>query len=152
MQLIPAARAVNDAMPLKVADLLKDALKEEGKSVEGARIAILGYAYLEESDDTRNSPSALLLENLKTEGAEVFIHDPYVPEFQKSILDNVDQCDAVIMMVAHQAYRDLDLKELGSRLRTLILIDGRRIIDPMLAQKAGLSYYGIGFGRSKFAR
>ena len=63
-QLIPAARAINDGMPLHVADLTATALQEAGVDVTAARVAVLGYAYLENSDDTRDSPSAALVERL----------------------------------------------------------------------------------------
>jgi UDP-N-acetyl-D-mannosaminuronic acid dehydrogenase len=76
LKLIPAARAVNDSMPLHMVDLLREALLEAERKIGEARVAILGYAYLEESDDTRNSPSKILESELIRTGAEVVIHDP----------------------------------------------------------------------------
>ena len=55
--LIPAARSINDGMPLHLAELTAHALEAAGRKMSEARVAVLGYSYLEESDDVRNSPS-----------------------------------------------------------------------------------------------
>ena len=70
-------------------------------------------------------------------------------DFKGGFLDAVNNCDAVIIMVAHQAYQNLSLLRLKNHLRTPILIDGRRVVDPQEAEDAGLDYFGIGFGSSR---
>jgi UDP-N-acetyl-D-mannosaminuronic acid dehydrogenase len=66
LRVIPVARAVNDRMPNHMLELLQSALQEAGRSLQGARILILGYAYLEDSDDVRNSPSAVFIQHLQS--------------------------------------------------------------------------------------
>jgi UDP-N-acetyl-D-mannosaminuronic acid dehydrogenase len=146
IKLIPAARAVNESMPNQIIKILKEALKLYDKKLEEASITILGYAYLEESDDTRNSPSEKLYELLLAEKADVAVQDPYVTPFQQKAFDSLQNSDAVIIMVAHEAYKDMDLMEVKQRLHLPILIDGRRVIDPSIAKQVGLDYYGIGYG------
>jgi UDP-N-acetyl-D-mannosaminuronic acid dehydrogenase len=148
LRLIPAARAVNDSMPVQIIKILKAALDKYDKKLEEASITILGYAYLEESDDTRNSPSEKLLELLFAKKADVVVQDPYVTPYQQKALDSIQNSDAVIIMVAHEAYKDMDLMEVKQRLHLPILIDGRRVIDPSIAKQVGLDYYGIGYGLS----
>jgi len=126
MRLIPAARAVNEGMPLHIVILLEDALREAGKPLQGARILVLGYAYLEDSDDTRNSPSEALVAKVRERGAEVIIHDPYVPGCQGDVYAMAEGCDAVVVMVKHSEYKALDLSALKAVLRTPVLVDGRR--------------------------
>ena len=82
-RLTPVARAINDGMPLHVVDLTVQALREAGLGretfdhpLDGAKVAVLGYAYRENTDDTRNSPSKVLVARLRGLGAEVLIHDP----------------------------------------------------------------------------
>lgn len=145
-RLIPAARHLNDAMPLHVVDLVVAALGEAGRDIAGAKIGILGYTYLENSDDTRNSPSAVTVARLRELGAEVVVHDPWVPDYQGHLLERVAGCDAAVIMVAHQAYRRLDLQALRDTLRTPILIDGRGIFDATQVRAAGFMYRGIGQG------
>ncbi|MEX0587163.1 MAG: nucleotide sugar dehydrogenase, partial [Patescibacteria group bacterium] len=81
-KIIPDARAVNDWMPFHVVELLKEGLAGKGKNLEGTSVAVLGYAYLQNSDDTRNSPSIALVKELQNLGAKVRIHDPYVEEYK----------------------------------------------------------------------
>jgi UDP-N-acetyl-D-mannosaminuronic acid dehydrogenase len=149
LRLIPAARAVNDSMPLHVVDLLQEALQHEGKALNGSRILVLGYAYLEDSDDTRNSPSEVLVKRLQELGAEVVVHDPYVTEYQGNIYEKAHGCDAIALMVKHQAYRQLNLKDLTTKLRLPNVIDGRQMFDFDLAEASGLKYLRLGTGHSK---
>lgn len=146
LSLIPAARNVNDSMPNQIVKLLSTALESQHIALDDAKIAVLGFSYLEESDDVRNSPSEKLVEILEQYQTQVAINDPYVPDYNKDIFESVEGCDAVIIMVAHDVYKKMNLEELAKRLSHPILIDGRRIISPEHAIKAGLHYYGIGFG------
>jgi len=144
LRLIPAARAVNDGMPLHMIALLEDALREAGRLLAGARVLVLGYAYLEDSDDTRNSPSAALVAALRARGAEVIIHDPYVAEYQGDVYAMAAGCDAMVAMVKHSEYRTLDLDAFKDTLKTSILIDGRGMFAPAQARQAGLIYRCVG--------
>jgi UDP-N-acetyl-D-mannosaminuronic acid dehydrogenase len=145
-RLIPAARAVNDSMPQHMAELVGKALEAEGRQLRGAVIAVLGYAYLENSDDTRNSPSARLVEILQAAGAEVRIHDPYVEGYQGEVEVLARGSDALVIMVAHPHYRALDLEKLHGLVRLPILVDGRNVISRPLAQKTGWRLFTVGVG------
>jgi hypothetical protein len=144
--LIPAARAVNDGMPLHVTELLINASSRAGIAIEDAKVAVLGYAYLKNSDDTRNSPSEVLVARLRELGAEVVVHDSYVPEYQGDLMERVRGCDAVVLMVAHDGYRALDLSELRARAGRSILVDGRNMFSAERARAAGWDYRGVGRG------
>ena len=111
-----------------------------------AKVAVLGYAYLENSDDTRNSPSETLVARLRELGAEVVVHDPYVPGYQGDLGEIVQGCDAVVLMVAHDVYHAVDLSVLRSRVARPILIDGRHVFSAEHAQAAGWDYLGVGIG------
>jgi len=143
-RLVPAVRAINDGMPSHVADLIVDALRDVGRDIRGARVAVLGYAYLENSDDTRNSPSAVLVQKLREFGAEVVIHDPYVPEYQSDLEQTVQNSAAIVLMVAHDAYRALDVGKLRMQVARPILVDGRGIFDAAQVREAGFLYRGVG--------
>lgn len=145
-QLIPAARAVNSSMPLHMADLTATALLEAGVDIAEAKIAVLGYAYLENSDDTRNSPSKALVARLQELGAEVVIHDPWVAEHCGALEERARGCDAVVLMVAHSAYRDVDWHELRNQVARPILVDGRHMFSAKQIQAAGWNYRCLGNG------
>jgi UDP-N-acetyl-D-mannosaminuronic acid dehydrogenase len=126
LKLIPAAREVNDGMPAEIARLAKAAserLIEDGEPREQARrVLVLGYAYLPETDDARNSPSAALTAELARLGLEVAVHDPFVPGFQGDVNEMAEAVGTVVTMVHHAAYRDLDL-------RTKFEIDAQRLSE-----------------------
>jgi len=128
IRLIPAARAVNESMPLHMVDLLTDALAEVHTALDGARVLVLGYAYLENSDDTRHSPSAVLVEALHARGAEVVIHDPYVPGYRGDLYAMAEGCEAVVIMVKHNAYQEIDWDALQVRLAQPVVVDGRHVM------------------------
>lgn len=146
LHLIPAARDVNDAMPVHMARLTVAALRAAGREVAGARIAILGYAYLENSDDTRNSPSEVLAVRLREMAAQIVIHDPWVPAYTGDLWHCLRGCDAAVIMVRHDAYLRLDLAALKAALRTPVLVDGRHVVAPAAAQAAGLVFRTVGRG------
>lgn len=144
LHLIPAARAINNSMPFHMVKLLENALAQVGKSLMDARVAVLGYAYLEDSDDTRNSPSRSLVARLYELGAQPIIHDPWIPEYAGDVFERVKGCDAVVVMVAHSAYRKIDLQGLRLALRHPILVDGRKVFESANASAAGFIYRGVG--------
>jgi UDP-N-acetyl-D-mannosaminuronic acid dehydrogenase len=146
VRLLPAARAVNDGMPIHMGHLLKAALEKTGKPLNGARILMMGFSYLEESDDIRNTPSEALFHWLAAQGAETVIHDPWVEAYQGELLEKARDCDAVVVMVAHQVYKKLNLKELKQSLKGSIVVDGRKVFPAQDAADAGLTYIGLGQG------
>jgi len=149
LQLIPAARRINDAMPSYIGQLVSRGLAEAGRPLEDARLAIMGWSYLEDSDDTRSSPSAALLAELQRAGAQVVVDDPMVPEY-RCALGRASALDAVVFMVAHTAYRNMDLSLLRRRMRTAVLVDGRNMFQPRVVTGAGFRYFGV--GRSEVRR
>jgi UDP-N-acetyl-D-mannosaminuronate dehydrogenase len=77
-------------------------------------------------------------------GAQPVIHDPWIPEYNGDVYDRVKGCDAVVVMVAHSAYKELDLKKLKSALRSPVLVDGRRVFAGDQLLSSGLTAYRVG--------
>ncbi len=147
LRLIPAARAVNESMPEHIADMTAAALTKAGLVVSQARVGVLGYAYLENSDDTRHSPTASMVAYLHASVSEITIHDPWVRQYQGDIYQAAENKHALILMVKHDAYRNLDFKRLKEIMRVPLLIDGRGFFDPAKVQAAGFIYWGVGRGQ-----
>jgi len=143
-QLIPTSRGINDSMPQHIVRLTIEALSRADREIQSSRILVLGYAYLENSDDTRNSPSEVLFNELKKSGASVAIQDPYVREFYGDVYKMAEGSDAIIVMVRHKPYQALDLVKLKTRLRTAVMIDGRNLFDPEAVIAAGYIFSSIG--------
>lgn len=82
---IELAGEVNRQMPYFVLERVQHALNSRGKSVRGAKILIMGVAYKKDIDDIRESPALKLMELLRSGGARVTYHDPYVPRLPASV-------------------------------------------------------------------
>ncbi len=146
LRLIPAARAINDSMPDHMVDLLQKALAKAGRQLAGERIAVLGYSYLEDSDDTRNSPSEVLVKRLRELGAVPVIHDPWIEEYKGDLIERVKSCDAAVVIVAHSEYRRIIPAMLMAALRFPVVVDGRRVFSPEHQEPLDLVIsIGVGF-------
>ncbi len=151
-ELIPTARGINDYMPRRMAQLVEEALAASGRRIKGARVAVLGFAYRENTEDTRNSPARPLIRDLRRRGADVVIHDPFArSERGYKVLRDLKAAtkgaDAVAIVTAHNAYRRLDLRGLRKGMRRRVLVDGRNVFSGAEVLKAGFVYRGIGKGQ-----
>jgi UDP-N-acetyl-D-mannosaminuronic acid dehydrogenase len=147
------ARRINDFMPRHMATLTADGLARAGKTLRGSRVAILGWAFLRETDDARNTPSAVYHAILREAGAIPAVHDPFVREYPGvEIGDDLDAvlrgADAIAVFTAHSAYASLDprrVKALSGQ-KHPVAVDGRNLLDPDAYIAAGFVYRGIGRG------
>jgi UDP-N-acetyl-D-glucosamine dehydrogenase len=81
---IELAGEINTSMPEYVVHRLTDALNAQRKVTNGAKVLLLGLAYKPDVDDDRESPSYILLDLLRKQGAEVAYYDPHVPVIRPS--------------------------------------------------------------------
>ena len=103
------ARKVNDFMPFHMYNLTAAALKRIGKKMKGSKIAMLGWAFIRDSDDARNTPSEPYRDLCLKAGATVTVHDPYVVNYPGvEISDDLEKvvkdADAVVVLAGHSAY------------------------------------------------
>ena len=151
-EFICLARRINEFMPNHMAKMIERALKGRKIPLKEAKIAILGVAYLEDSDDTRNTPAYALIRDLEAKGAEIIAHDPYVRHFPEADLTRdldaaLAGADCAAIVTKHRQYYDLDLSRVKDLMRTPIIVDGRNVIDRKEAERAGHLYQGIGKGK-----
>jgi UDP-N-acetyl-D-mannosaminuronic acid dehydrogenase len=147
------ARRVNDFMPTHMYNLTVDALKRIGKTLAGSKVAILGWAFITNSDDARNPPSELYWDLLVDARCEVDVHDPYMPEhpgvdISHELFDVVRGTDVVAILTGHDEYFSLDagvLKGLMRQERPLVVY-GRNVVIADGFVGAGFVYKGIGRG------
>ena len=147
------ARHINDFMPVHMFRLTLDALKRAGRKPEGAKVGLLGWAFLSNSDDTRNTPSEPYRDALIAEGVQVAVHDPYVAGYPgvpivPFVEEAVKDADAIVIFAGHHLYKDLDpayLKNLTGK-KHPVIVDGRNLADPDAYIRLGFIYKGIGRG------
>ncbi len=124
---IELAGEINTAMPQWVVTKVMDALNECKKPINGSKILILGLSYKKNIDDTRESPSAELMQLLRDKGAMIFYSDPYVPVFPKKreyyfdlksltiSPQSLSQMDCVLIATDHDNF-DYDMIRKNSKL------------------------------------
>ena len=115
---IELAGEINTNMPDYVVGRVGEALNEEGKSVKGAKILLLGMAYKPNVDDDRESPSYVLTKKLEEKGAQVSYNDPYVPALKtnrefpeyagRKSVEITDDYDCVLLATHHNEYKAFD--------------------------------------------
>jgi UDP-N-acetyl-D-glucosamine dehydrogenase len=111
---IELAGEINTNMPYHVLASVSAALNTQKKSVNGARVLVLGVAYKKDIDDLRESPSLTIIELLQKDGAQVSYHDPYFPFIGKgrkynlqmkcADLNDLGQYDCVVIVTDHSDY------------------------------------------------
>jgi UDP-N-acetyl-D-mannosaminuronic acid dehydrogenase len=150
-EFISLARRINDYMPVHLANLVGNALSVRGVSMNDATVTVLGVAYLENSDDTRNTPAAPFIATLQSKGAHVRLHDPYVRRWeftQHEILHDIKEAakdsDCLAIVTKHSDYYSLDFKKLKEIMRTPVIVDGRNVINQDVIMKEGFEYRCIG--------
>jgi len=80
-KITPTAIDTNDTRGLHVAELTRDALRNMGRYIAGADVVICGASYRQDVGDTRYSGSEMVVRKLTEMGAEIRVHDPYVPHW-----------------------------------------------------------------------
>ena len=134
---IELAGEINTRMPSYVVHRLAEALAKEKKTLNGAKVLVLGLSYKADIDDDRESPSYEIIELLQERGAEVAYCDPHIPAMRptrkydlglKSAPLSAQEFagyDAVVLSTAHQEFKDPALYA-GVRL----LCDTRNAVTP----------------------
>src|SRR3954470_23675629 len=77
---IGLAEEVNSRMPEHVVQLVADGLNDNRKSMNGARLLLLGVAYKKDIDDVRESPALSIIDRVRSKGCDFHYHDPFVRE------------------------------------------------------------------------
>ena len=141
-------------------------------TVTGKRLAILGFAFKADTNDTREAPAIRICQDLLEEGALLAIHDPKVAPAQMArdlqrepvphedalsgtacwasaggVEEAVIGADAVLVLTEWQHYRKLDWQFLASRMRKPAWVfDARAVVDPAQIKAAGLCLWRVGDG------
>jgi UDP-N-acetyl-D-glucosamine dehydrogenase len=113
---IELAGEINRDMPEWVVSKVVEGLNARRKSLNGSRVLALGIAYKRDIEDTRESPSVLVMEILRAKGALVDYSDPYAPSFPKMrehkfdlesvelTPENLAAYDAIVLLTDHSDF------------------------------------------------
>ncbi|MEM3506930.1 MAG: nucleotide sugar dehydrogenase [Candidatus Bathyarchaeia archaeon] len=156
LRLIKEARRMNEGMPKHTLRLIANGLRACGKTLKRSKVTILGIAYRANVKEVRFSPSIELINLLKRRGVKVTAYDPNYnfheiekiginskPTFEQAI----EGADVIVITVAHDEFKNLDLKKIALCLRKpSLIVDCAHLIDPKEAESNGLIYRGVGRG------
>ncbi len=113
---IELAAEINENMPYYVVFRIMETLNAAGKSLNGAKLLVLGVAYKKDIEDIRDSPSLKLVQLLSDKGAKVTYNDPYIPKIKLSQgslasvelnKESLSSADCVVIATDHSCY-DID--------------------------------------------
>ena len=145
--LIRASRAVNDGMPEHVLERLAALVSPP------APVALLGVTYKAEVDDVRESPAVRVAELAVGRGYEVRLCDPHVkpetPGLPGPVLpveQALNDAHALVLLVDHRAFRELDVDLAAALVRHKRVLDARNVLDRRAWQAAGFEVSVLGVG------
>ncbi len=118
------------------------------------KIAVLGLAFKQNTDDIRTSPAIELCQRLQKEGAALRVHDPKAMDKARAVLKGVtfvedmneicEGCDALVIATEWPVFKQIDLERVRKSLTHPIIFDGRNLFDVNEMESAGFIYKSIG--------
>ena len=153
-QIILSGRRINDDMGKYCAENLVKKLIQADVPVKNAKVAILGFTFKENCPDTRNTKVIDIYNELKEYGITAAIADPEADADEAKRLYGVEfvdmtdirDMDAVILAVAHDRFKALDMAALDSLYRQnapKVLLDLKGLLDRKAYEVAGYSYWRL---------
>lgn len=126
-----------------------------GDELAGKTIAIWGLSFKPKTDDIREAPSLVLIEQLLNAGAKVNVHDPVAGENVRTVFgdqlsyhehhyDACEGADVLAIVTEWNEFRNPDFEYIKLKLKEPVIFDGRNLFDPSKMKKRGFKYLGIG--------
>ena len=152
-QIILAGRRINDDMGKYVAENCVKNLIAAGRNVQDARVAVLGFTFKENCPDTRNTRVIDIVNELREYFINPVVADPVADAAEAKRLYGIEfvdpgdirNMDAVIIAVAHDAFKSLTSAELNSFFAPgrKVLLDIKGIFDRADCEGAGYLYWRL---------
>jgi UDP-N-acetyl-D-mannosaminuronic acid dehydrogenase len=140
LHLLQLARHINDGVPQVLVGMLEQALRAAGKTLSGSRVAVLGLAMKDFSNDDRVSPVHQLIEQLQSRGVKVVSYDPAVPSRYDHKADSLEAAvsgaDALVLTAVQQEFVDADWLQLAGMMgKSPVLLDTKNRIPHSVDEK-----------------
>jgi len=155
-KLLDSVETVNQAQKQVLFDKVS---RHFGGDLKGRTFAIWGLAFKPGTDDMREAPSRVLLEQLWNAGARVRAFDPAAMKEARRIFgerpdlvlcnrarETLEGADALVIVTEWKEFRSPDFDFLRKQLKSPVIFDGRNLYDPAMMKKQGFTYYAIGRG------
>ena len=130
-------------------------LQQVLKILKGKTVGLLGLTFKPDTDDMRDAPALIMIENLNRLVAKVIAFDPIVS--QSGISQGIsgvivetdperlaDGCDALVLVTDWAQFKDLDYGKMAKLMNAPVMIDGRNFLDQKDLESKGFQYVGMG--------
>ncbi len=128
-----------------------------GENLNGRTFALWGLAFKPNTDDMREAPSRVIVEELSRRGATLRVYDPVAMDEARRVMSAVPRlhfaaspaealngADALLVVTEWKEFRNPDFDAIKGSLLQPLIFDGRNIYDPALMRLYGIDYHGIG--------
>ncbi|MCG9890480.1 MAG: UDP-glucose/GDP-mannose dehydrogenase family protein [Thermosynechococcaceae cyanobacterium MS004] len=150
--LLKAAVEVNQQQRMVIIEKLQQTLKV----LKGKTIGLLGLTFKPDTDDLRDAPALILVEQLTRLGARVKAYDPLVSQtgigqglsnviVEMDAIHLADGCDALILVTEWSQFQALDYAEMAKHMANPAIIDARNFLDKAKMEQLGFYYVGVGY-------
>jgi UDPglucose 6-dehydrogenase len=152
LKILSAVREVNRQQKRL---LVRKMISHFGGKVAGKRVAIWGLAFKPRTDDIREAPSLVVIEELLNRGAKVSAYDPAAMENTKLVFgkrvrfaatnyDALKDADCLMILTEWNEFRNPSFDRMKSLMKNPVVLDGRNIFDRKTVESLGFTYYAIG--------
>ncbi|MFZ1289550.1 MAG: UDP-glucose/GDP-mannose dehydrogenase family protein [Melioribacteraceae bacterium] len=135
--------------------IVRKILKHFGENIEGMKFAVWGLAFKPNTDDMREAPSVVIIEELLKRGAKVTAYDPEAMENAKFYLQDrvvyaedqyraAEGADALLVLTEWNEFNNPDLEQVKSLLVNPVIFDGRNVFNRRKTKELGFTHYSIG--------
>jgi UDPglucose 6-dehydrogenase len=150
--LLRAAEEVNDRQKHLLATRVK---QHFGDNLSGRTFAVWGLAFKPRTDDMREAPSIVVIEELLKAGARVRVHDPEALENARKLFGDrvsyhrinyeaLKDADALLILTEWNEFRHPNFQRIRTALKQAVIFDGRNLYDPALMKALEFHYFSIG--------
>ena len=154
LKLLDAVERVNYAQKHVLTEKI---VRRFGENLNGRTIAIWGLAFKPNTDDMREAPSLVLIDDLTRRGAAIVAFDPVAMKearhllaenprvrFATSAIDALTGADALAIVTEWKTFRAPDFLAMKAGLGTPTIFDGRNLYEPDAMRELGFDYFPVG--------
>lgn len=152
---IAAAEAANERQKRRLSEKV---LAHFGGNVKGKTFAVWGLAFKPNTDDMREAPALVIIEELVRAGARIQAYDPVAEENASKLLSHLGDkaricpsafealggASALLVVTEWNEFRHPDFEKMKKTLDQPVIFDGRNVYDPSRMKELGFKYFGIG--------
>ncbi|OHX20965.1 UDP-glucose dehydrogenase family protein [Chromobacterium sphagni] len=154
LRVLSAVEEANDIQKLRLVDKV---VSRFGSDLSGRRFALWGLAFKPNTDDMREAPSRVIVDELSCRGAEVVAFDPVATHeasrvmggnarlrFADDMMKALEGADALLIVTEWKMFRAPDFDAIKRSLKRPLIFDGRNMYDPAWLREQGFDYLAIG--------